>query len=158
MQNKLSKPHPMNMFWGETVSLEFWTIPTHSVGMSELDDQRVILNSPILIRSIDPYEPCFFWKEMCVCIQEWICSALYEKFCLAWCGKDWNMNIAISQFGHSQYIKLRFPDRLPVTSASPLSLLCIQPPTGMILPLVKNEKHVSYANVLLQGLSSLVYN
>lgn len=31
---------------------------------------------------------------------------------------------------------------------SPLSLLCIQPPIGMILPLVKNEKHVSYANVL----------
>lgn len=45
----------------------------------------------------------------------------------------------------------------PVPLLPPFSL--VQPATnGMIWPLVKNEKHVSYANVLLQEIISFVYN
>lgn len=69
MQNELFKLHPSSMFWEETVSLEFWTIPRHSVGIYELDDQKAISSSQVLIYSILRYELCFFWKEMCVHIQ-----------------------------------------------------------------------------------------
>lgn len=83
MQPKNFKPHPISMFWADTISLEFWTIPRYTAEMSELDDEASISYSEILIYSILPYE-FFFLKEIRVCVQEGICSAQCGRFCLAW--------------------------------------------------------------------------
>lgn len=66
MQNKFFKPHPISMFWGDTISVEFWTILRHSAEISELDDQTSISCSEAFICSILPYE-LIFLKEICVC-------------------------------------------------------------------------------------------
>jgi len=66
MQNKLFKPHPIGMLWGETISLQFWTIPTHSVGMCELNDQKAISSSQVLISSVLPYELFLLKGNLCL--------------------------------------------------------------------------------------------
>lgn len=146
MQNKFFKPHPISMFWGDTISVEFWTIPRHSAEISELDDQTSISCSEALICSILPYEPLFL-KEICVCTggdlqcTVWeILSGMRGKDCETWTHL--------------------FPSLDTVNTSSAFCflpfLLCIQPPIGMVLPLVKHEKHVSFANLLLQEMISFV--
>lgn len=81
MQNKFFKFHPMSMFWGDIISVEFWTIPRHSAEMSELDDQPSVSSFEVLMCFILPYESLFL-KEIYVCAQEGIGTALCERFCL----------------------------------------------------------------------------
>lgn len=63
----------------------------------------------------------------------------------------WHEGVRTENHAHTYFLVWTQPIHQPKAPLlPPFSLLCIQPPIGMILPLMKNEKRVSYASVLLQ--------
>lgn len=145
MQNKFLKSHPISMLSGDNFS----GILNHPQTFRTV--QTGWLAIIFLLWGLDVLHPLLwtlFLKEIRMCVQEGICSALCERFCLAW---------GVRTVKHEHSFSLVWTPISPVLLLPPFSLVHLATNRND-LALVKNEKHVSYDSVLLQEIISFVYN